>query len=211
MTLVQMLCFWQYLLLTKRFKVIEHKFPVPGHSFLDCDRDFAKIEVASRQRKHVYSVDEYQSLMMNSIRQPKPTVTQMADKMFDIQDLIRQLGLMKKTVDISGRFIAMRDKVRWIRMTQFGSYHYKRSFSPDEPRKQVVIHDSSRLQPACHLDIKLLPVATLPITAKLHDINKQLKFIPTQYQSLYRQLTSAVVSSHPEGDGDEYRSEDEKS
>jgi len=29
----RMLCFWQYLLLTKRFKVIEHKFPVSGHSF----------------------------------------------------------------------------------------------------------------------------------------------------------------------------------
>ena len=86
----------------------------------------------------MYSVDEYQSLMMNSIRQTKPTVTQMADKMFDIQDLIRQLGLMKKTVDISGRFIAMRDKVRWIKMTQFGSYHYKHSFSPDKPWKQFI-------------------------------------------------------------------------
>lgn len=57
-----------------------------------------------------------------------------------------------------------------------------------------------------------MPVANLPITsAKLRDINKQLKFIPTQYQSLYRQLTSAAVSAHPEGDGDEYRSEDEES
>ena len=199
----QMLCFWQYLLLTNRFKVIEHKFPIPGHSFMDCDRDFAKIEVATRQRQHVYTIDEYQSLMMNSIRKPKPTVTRMADKMFDIQELIRQLGLVQKTVDRSGRKIAMRDNVRWIRMTQFGTYHYRHSFSSDEPWKEVVIRGPARLQPDCQMDIKLLPVANLPITAaKLRDINKQLKFIPTQYQSLYRQLTSAAVSSCPDGDGD---------
>jgi len=54
-----LLCFWQYLILTKRFVVIEQKFPKVGHTFLDSDRDFAKIERAVRKRENIYAVDEH--------------------------------------------------------------------------------------------------------------------------------------------------------
>ena len=63
-----LLCFWQYLVLTKRVVVIEHKFPEVGHNFLDSDRDFAKIETAVRKRENIYTVDEYQTIMMNAFR-----------------------------------------------------------------------------------------------------------------------------------------------
>ena len=54
-----LLCFWQYLILTKRFVVIEQKFPKVGDTFLDSDRDFAKIETAVRKRENIYAVDEH--------------------------------------------------------------------------------------------------------------------------------------------------------
>jgi len=34
------------MLLTGRFNIIEHKFPEPGHTYLDSDRDFEKVETA---------------------------------------------------------------------------------------------------------------------------------------------------------------------
>ena len=43
----------------KRFQVIHHKFPEPGHSYLDSDRDFAHVEKAVKQRQNIYCVDDY--------------------------------------------------------------------------------------------------------------------------------------------------------
>jgi len=173
----KILCFWQYLLLTQMFQSIEHKFPMPGHSFLDSDRDFAKIEVAVKRRENIYSVDEYQQIMSNCIKQPKPTVTRIGDKMFDIDKLIKQMGLKKNTVDIDGTKIEMRDKVRWIKILQFGIYQYRHSFSEDEPWKEVRMCNDRGITPPV---IELLPLSRVPIaTPKLNDIKKQLKFIPT--------------------------------
>jgi len=77
-----MISFWQYLVLSKRFKSVEHKFPEPGHSYFDCDRDFGKVESAVKHHQNIYSVDEYQSIMLHSVRNPKPTVLRMGDKFF---------------------------------------------------------------------------------------------------------------------------------
>ena len=43
--------FWQCLILSKRFKSVEHKFPEPGHLYLDCDRDFGKVECSTSSTK----------------------------------------------------------------------------------------------------------------------------------------------------------------
>lgn len=50
--------------------------------------------------------------MSNCIKQPKPTVSQIGDKMFDIDKLIKQMGLKKNTVNVDGTKIQMREKVR---------------------------------------------------------------------------------------------------
>ena len=43
------LCLWQYLIMIGRFRCIEPKFPEPGHSFMDYDRDFAHVEQAIKR------------------------------------------------------------------------------------------------------------------------------------------------------------------
>jgi hypothetical protein len=191
----KMLCFWQYLILKKYFKTIEHKFPIPGHSFLDSDRDFAKVEVAARRHENIYSVDQYQAIISGSTKKPKPTVTRVADKMFDIDKIIKDLRLVKRTVDVGGRKIEMRDKVRWIRMCEFGVFEYKHSFNSDEEWKQVVISCNNDVLP-CPL-IQLLPAANVPIAApKLNDIKAQLKYVPPIYHGMYNSLTAANGQVH---------------
>ncbi|GFN84878.1 hypothetical protein PoB_001138400 [Plakobranchus ocellatus] len=42
--------FWYCLLHVKQiFKSIEHKFPIPGHTFLPCERDFDVIEKKKKE------------------------------------------------------------------------------------------------------------------------------------------------------------------
>ena len=190
-----LICFWQYIILSKRFSSIQHKFPEPGHSFLDSDRDFAKVEVAVKKRECVYTVDEYQEIMSHS--QSKVTVTRVGDKMVDISSLPSLLGLKKKTVNTLGEKIALRDSVRWIRVTDFGQYEYKHSLCDEEPWKMVVLMDSDSSLPAVRelrLQQKQLPINP----AKLRDVQKQLKYVPSQYQALYLSLSPDMTSSVPE-------------
>ena len=184
------LCFWQYLLLSGRFQSIEHKYPEPGHSYLDSDRDFGKIEMAVKRRQNVYTVDDYQSIMVGS--QCKVTVTRMGDKMTDIAGLKTSLGLVKQTVNVDGEKIEMRDKVRWVKMTDFGTYYYKHSFDDNEPWKEVkIFHGCNAPTPP---QLHLLPAQQVPIkAAKLRDIQKQLKYIPVIYQGLYTNLVQELA------------------
>jgi hypothetical protein len=190
----KMICFWQYMILKKHFKTIEHKFPIPGHSFLDSDRDFAKVESAVKRHETIYSVDQYQTIISGSIKKPKPTVTRVDDKMFNIDEIIKEMRLVKKSVDTAGRKISMRDKVRWIRMSEFGVFEYKHSFSCDEEWKQVVIDGNRGMVIPCPV-IQLLPSFNVPIASpKLKDIKVQLKYVPHVYHGMYNSLTSAIGS-----------------
>jgi len=183
-----MICFWQYLIHCKRFKSVDHKFPEPGHSYLDCDRDFGHVECAVKRHAPIYTVDEYQSIMLLSIRKPKPTVTRMSEKMFDIHRMCRSLNCVKPTVDVCGSKIELRDKVRWLRITRFGWYQYKHSLNKEEPWKEVCLLRSGA-DILSSPSLELVPMKSVAITkAKLEDITKQLKFIPAVYQGLYLSL-----------------------
>jgi len=85
--------FWQYIILIKFFKCNNHKFLEPGHTYLDSDRDFAKVfgDV------NLSSVDKYQHIMTNS--QSKANGASVSDKITNIASLPVLLGLKKQTVN----------------------------------------------------------------------------------------------------------------
>ena len=176
------ICLWQYLLLNNYFQTIEHKYPEPGHSYLDSERDFGKVETCVKRRESIYSVDEYQAIM--SASQAKVTVTRIGDKMLDVSNMCKEIGLVKPKFDVNGQKIEFRDKVRWVRITEFGKYSYKYSFSCDEPWKEVHMRQHSTLLPSPQLQLLNGQPSTIK-RAKLKDIQKQLKYIPAIYQGLY--------------------------
>ena len=49
---------------TKRFKKIFHYFPVRGHSFLPCDRDFGTVKRLVRKSDRVYLPNEYENMII---------------------------------------------------------------------------------------------------------------------------------------------------
>ena len=61
------LLLWQYFILKGRFQSVDHKFPEPGHSFLESDRDFAHVEKVVRQQQNIYSVEEYKNIMLTNM------------------------------------------------------------------------------------------------------------------------------------------------
>nr|CAI5832624.1 unnamed protein product [Callosobruchus analis] len=55
--------FYTYHEATKRFKKIFHYFPVRGHSFLPCDRDFGILKKLIRRCDRIYIPEEYQEVI----------------------------------------------------------------------------------------------------------------------------------------------------
>lgn len=50
-----LICLYQYLIQKGIFKVIDHKFPEVGHTYLDSDRDFGRIEKNLRKHQNIFS------------------------------------------------------------------------------------------------------------------------------------------------------------
>lgn len=58
--------FLMALVASNRFKKIIHYFPIRGHSFNDCDRDFATVKRKIKKTDRIYTHDDYIDLIKNS-------------------------------------------------------------------------------------------------------------------------------------------------
>ena len=54
-----------------RFKNVIHYFPLRGHSFNDCDSDFATVKRRLRREDRIYTQDEYVNLIQGSSKTAK--------------------------------------------------------------------------------------------------------------------------------------------
>lgn len=66
--------FFLNLTLNRRFKVIHQYFPIRGHSFLPCDRDFGIIKRAIRRHDRIYTPLQYVSIIAKA-KTSKPNFT----------------------------------------------------------------------------------------------------------------------------------------
>ena len=87
------ICFCQLLVKLNRFSCIDHKFPEPGHTYLDSDRHFAHVELEMKKRSNIYSVDEYVHIMSTSVKKSKNVITMMISRFYQMKELPRMLGL----------------------------------------------------------------------------------------------------------------------
>ena len=58
--------FFYTLVESKRFRMIQHRYPEPGHSFLPCDRSFGLIEIQKRKYDKIYLPREYVNIIKTS-------------------------------------------------------------------------------------------------------------------------------------------------
>jgi hypothetical protein len=183
-----LIALWQYLVLTGKFKVIDQKFPEVGHTMLDSDRDFARIENELRRHQNIYSPHEYRDFIRDCQNKNKFVVTKMDGAMKNLKALPGLLGLTQKTTDDSGKKVPFKNGVKWIRVDTFGQYKYKKSHDEAAPFQTVTI-----LKKHAHLPTAPLEVPSKsdphPISAeKKTDIEKQLPYVPSVYQNFYKGL-----------------------
>lgn len=119
--------FCQALVDTGRFEVVEHYFPIRGHSFLDCDRDFGLIKRTLRKIDRIYTLREYLKLIIQSSNKNKFKVQLITHSdIFDFKSWWNKY--YKKTcnsVESSKRSVP-RDKKVCLNVSFFHHYIYKR-------------------------------------------------------------------------------------
>ena len=64
-----MVCYLFTLIKSDKFSQIFHHFPIPGHSFLPCDRCFGLIEKERRRRDRIHVPSEWESLVKKNLQE----------------------------------------------------------------------------------------------------------------------------------------------
>ena len=190
------MCFLYSLVKLGRFRLIVHTFPIRGHSFLPCDRDFALIEKLAVKNDTVYVPAQWISLIQ-SARPSNPfyCVTVNQQMVYDFRS--HNAKLFKNAYKSEGRKIRIRDtKVFqysdshpsevWVRYSMSELAPWEK-FSIEKPRARITLPE--RVAYSGQLPIK---------SAKLDDLRKLEKYIPPDYKHFYTNLATGPCAT--EGD-----------
>nr|CAI5830760.1 unnamed protein product [Callosobruchus analis] len=109
-----MICLYQYLILKGYFRCIDHKFPEVGHTYLDSNRDFGRIEKLLRKYDTVLKPDKYREIISTASR--KNQVMDMAQHFRTISDLPHKLRVINRKKDELNKPMRFRDGIKWIRV-----------------------------------------------------------------------------------------------
>jgi hypothetical protein len=184
----QLICLYQFLVLKGIFKVIDHKYPEVGHSYLDSDRDFGRIEKELRKHETVYLPDEYRGIIAKASK--NNLVTNMSDHFRDFDHLQNDLNLTNRKRNVLNEKVMFRDGVKWIRVDEFGSYLYKECYDEFTPFKKVdILKKRGNEVERQNLSISRLGRKTGSISEeKLKDLKQQQVFIPEEYRFFYNKV-----------------------
>ncbi|XP_063229450.1 uncharacterized protein LOC134534793 [Bacillus rossius redtenbacheri] len=184
---------------TGRFNKIEQFFPIRGHSFLPCDRDFPMIKRQLRKHDRLYSLREITELVIKSSNNNKFIVTHVkSEHIFDYKNWWPQY--YKKSVvseETRPRSVPKDDK------QQFGISSFMHfSFSQEMPgtivaRKFIngmVLHTFCLRQAMTNPEFPpciAYPEGKVPIKKKkLDDIRKLLPYIPEEHKQFYIDISN---------------------
>lgn len=91
---------WLYMIDCGWFEEIEHKFLVPGHTFLPCDADFGVIEKLKRKTQVVYTPEQWAHLIRKSrTKKPFKVIEMDADDFKDLANLNKMFTKRNVTQD----------------------------------------------------------------------------------------------------------------
>ena len=186
-----MICLHQYLLHKNVFKVIDRKYPEVGHTYLDSDRAFGRIEKNLRKHETLFSPDQYRNIIAKSGK--NNVVIDMTNHFRKTDSLDKEMKLFNRKKDCLKEQVRFRDGIKWFRIDTYGYYMYKESYDYYTPFKQVNINKMLKETP----DLENLAIAREPnkknqITQeKIDNLREQLKYIPEEHQWFYLNIITA--------------------
>lgn len=191
--------FWMYLTQSGRFDVVEHKYLVPGHTYLPCDRDFGLIEKKKRQVPFIYVPDHWMELVKKTrVKKPFKVVKMTRDMFITVKPLLDKVK--RRAISESGHKVLL-SKITWLKVmkdTPF-KFSFKYTYGSTENFDTVDIR-KKRVPGRPSLTNVTFPLkydGPRPIkAAKLKDLKQLLNYIPPVHHEYYRNLKPDTSSAN---------------
>lgn len=191
---------------TKRFEKIAQFFPVRGHLFLLCDRDFAIIKRALKSHDRIYGIHELTNIIIQSSKTHKFTVQEVESK--EMMEFKKWLPKFYKKTCISEetkpRDVPRDRKVNFMISTCM-HFIYSSKFTAQivaRPFIDSLTTHTFRLQQPGVTEVKLpdevaYPLHKVPIKpAKINDIKKLMPYIPHEFLEFYNEILAWPTSEN---------------
>lgn len=187
----QLVHLYQMLIKKNIFKVIDHKWPEVGNTYLYSDRDFGRIEKILRKHKNIYSPEKYREIISSASR--KNQVIDMKKHFRNFEGLDSKQHLINIKKDLLGSEVPFRD-LRWLRVDEFGSYLFKDCLleyvlfrKVNILRKDATVSTENFSQ--CSLQIQRLKKHAGSLSEeKIKDLQDEPKLIPEQFKWFYENI-----------------------
>ena len=193
---IKLALMWNYIVQRPDIPVteIDHKFLIPGHTYLPNDQDFGLVEKNKRAFSDVYVPADWIKVIQTAKKQnPKFVVTQMTRDDFFSTKVLEQNSVNRKK-DRDGNGVSWL-KIHWMR---FSADHpnvmfYKYTTRPTEEALFMTVDLSKRTRGrdrnVAALELELLyPDGKAIAKAKLLDLKSLLPFIPPVNHDFYKHL-----------------------
>ncbi|CAH1114772.1 unnamed protein product [Psylliodes chrysocephalus] len=180
-----LICLYQYFVHKNMFKVIDHKYPEVGHTYLDSDRDFGRIEKNLRNHEVLFTPEQYRHIITKSGR--KNLVIDMSNH-FRVTE--RDMKLYNRKKDLLKEKVRFRDGIKWFRVEHYGSYMFKECYDYHTPFKKVSVTQVMNVIP--HIDniviVRNPNRKNVVSKEKIENLKEQLQFVPDEHQWFYRNI-----------------------
>lgn len=179
--------FWMYVVQNFNIQSVDHKFLEPGHTYMECDEDFALIEKHKRHVQYIYVPIEWNKAIQESSK--KFSVTQMTSTdFFSFSELAGIAPIIRN--DKERRKIAWR-QIRWIRVQKNQPYIMK---FKDTLNDSIDFYEADwslkcKGRPAAQKISLLYDEAPKIKLLKWQNLQELLQFVPPIYHTFYNTLS----------------------
>ncbi|XP_047134744.1 uncharacterized protein LOC124812316 [Hydra vulgaris] len=193
--------FCLYLTDSGRFDKVKQFFPIRGHSFLPCDRDFGIISSVLKTHDRLYHMHQLTELIISSSRSQKFTVKEIVDatEFFDFKAWSSK-HYKKSCIssETKGKNTSKEKKVHFSisNLFHFVYEHDKKGYIKAFTNiNGLVCHFtffmSKHMGTVAQVDSLAYPSGKVTLKkAKVEDLNKLKEFIPEEFNEFYNELYS---------------------
>nr|CAH7727940.1 unnamed protein product [Callosobruchus chinensis] len=161
-----------------------------GHTFLDSDRDFGRIEKVLRRHETLYTPQQYREIITNASKR-NCHVNNMENQFYDLDSLTDRLGLVYRKKDLLNESVPFRN-IKWLRVDEFGYYLFKETYDENTTFKKVcMLKNKLRTDPCTDVNLHHLEEKRGKVSEeKLDNLRTQLQYVPEEHRWFYNQILS---------------------
>lgn len=181
----------------KRFKKINQFFPIRGHSFLPCDRDFSIIKRELKKHDRIYSVHEITEIIIKSSKNQKFIVVEVNSPtmVYNVKDWWPKF--YKRNIASEETKRKRKEDRIFFGISKFHHFEYnsdQKGVCTARQEINGIIAHTYKMTSCNNNDLHLpnqiaYPTGKVSIkSAKLNDFRRCLQYIPHEHTQFYEEL-----------------------